>query len=131
MDIVLVSAPTYKKSKSERGSSCRIYGGRDPLSCLRALTESVLEQAGEVAEVAHASCSGGASSLTLDAPVVGTFAGVRVTASRALALLNVVRPPAATNAESVRLTGALSKRGRTFRLLWPQMATDAEKRAPQ
>lgn len=70
-----------------------------------------------MAQVAHATSSGGLSALALDAPVVGAELGRGVAALSASLLLVVEGTTTAATAESVRLGVALTKRRGTLGLL--------------
>ncbi|RUP44837.1 hypothetical protein BC936DRAFT_148956 [Jimgerdemannia flammicorona] len=68
---------------------------------IRTLTEAVLETAGEMLQVAHATSAGGLSSLALDAPVVciaqrpkekGWRWGIRIQISNAPEISRIVVP---------------------------------------
>jgi len=77
--------------------------------------EAILEFAWNTLHVAHATGTGGLSSLSLLAPVVLPNFGCWVSAGRACVLLNVERSATAASAQSVRLVVALSETGCTFR----------------
>ncbi|GMR35977.1 hypothetical protein PMAYCL1PPCAC_06172, partial [Pristionchus mayeri] len=75
-----------------------------------ALTETVLEAALDLLQMAHAASSGGASADSLDGPLVHALLGGGISARSASANLDVVGRSATTSAQSVRLIVALSER---------------------
>lgn len=91
-------------------------GGRGSLESLGIFTEAILEATLDIVDVTKAAGTGSASSLGLGGPVVRAFSGIRVTARGTLFFLDVVRATTATNAQRVRLAGALTITGCTFRL---------------
>jgi hypothetical protein len=79
--------------------------------------ETVLESSGHILEVASAAGTDGLSSLSLLGPVVLADLGSRVTARRALMLLDVKRAATASSAQGVRLVVTLTEAGGTLRHL--------------
>lgn len=74
-------------------------------------SESVLESAGDILEVAHAASTDSLSALGLLAPVVLSGLSGGISAGRAGVLLDVKRTTSTSSAQSVRLVVTLSEAG--------------------